>query len=147
LIGIVVIGQRIFNLGIETESVVVRIQFLIAAWKNLLLEPALGMGLGTAPLLSNTPVLPYALRFQPPHSFFLVILSETGVLGVCTFMLAVFGFFRTVWDRFRQKERLPLVLMTFFVLTGIGDHYWLTSVQGNLTIFLIGGMVLFSSTS
>lgn len=147
LIGVMVIGQRIFNVGIETEPIVVRIQFIVTSWKNFLRAPILGTGFGTAPLLSNINVLPYALRFQPPHSIFLVMLLETGILGTCMFTLGVFSFFRTAWEKFKHSETLPFVLLIFLLLTGIGDHYWLTSIQGNLTIFLIGGMVLFSSTS
>ncbi len=114
----ILVWPRFGALGVEIEPLVVRQQLnslAIAFWAR---SPIWGTGLGTAPL--------YSTLLQPTHNLYLLVLAETGILGILALGLVI-------W---RVKLWLPLI--TILVL-GPFDHYFLTLQQGQLLLALVLG--------
>lgn len=130
-----VLWPRFGSLGAETESVVMRERLSSIAIEQFTHSPVLGQGLGTSPLFSSSTAnyelrtTNYALAFQPPHNIYLLILAETGIMGVL-------GGLRVL-----RKIRLTLPLAAILIL-GLVDHYFLTLQQGQLLLALIVGLAL-----
>lgn len=147
LVGFLALGYRFSSALFETEPIQARWQYFGEVWKSLWVSPIFGMGLGTAPAIIKIEKISYALRFQPPHSIFLVSLLEMGILGTMFFGIIIRKVLLVAWGKFQKGEALSMAVTLFIFLTGMSDHYWLTLNQGNLAVALIGGMALSSSKS
>lgn len=93
-------------------------------------------------VFSNKPLLGAGLNnfffatkyIQPPHNIYLIIFSETGVVGAITL-------FFLLSKLFNRKLNKYLFLAAFFVLvTGLFDHYWFTLQQNQLLLSLLLGL-------
>ncbi len=135
------LGLRFAGISLSEESVQERIILSKAAFQMFLDKPLLGVGVNN--FLTNLPFYekPSGLIFylQPVHNIFLLILSQTGILG--------FGFF--VWfliktlKRFLGNNKLKKSLIVLFLevmLLGFFDHYFLTLQQGQMLFALIIGL-------
>lgn len=147
LIGLVVLGQRLSNITVEIEPILVRWQNLIRTWEGIWVSPIFGTGLGTAPLVLKIEKISYSLRFQPPHSVILTFLLETGILGTLFVIATLYRIFIKSWDKFRDGDALSIATVSFILLTGMVDHYWLTINQSSLIMIVLGGMALSYSKS
>ncbi len=145
IVGYLVIGQRLLAIRIETEPFWIRMEFLEATWKSFLAAPVFGNGLGVSPLAVKAQDISFALRNQPPHSVFLIILVETGLVGLFFSFIAIGKRLADFWKRFICFETLPIAMAVFILMTGSADHYWLTLQQGMLSLVVVSGMVLFAS--
>ena len=128
----------LFFLSLGNESVWRRLELTDAAFKIFKTSPIFGVGLGN--FITQLPkfLVPKKLYFwQPVHNIFLLILAETGIIGVCFMVYGVWFIFRKLW----QEKNLAL-LYSFFaiILTGFFDHYWLTLQQTQLLLALIIGL-------
>lgn len=103
----------------------IRQQFNNVAVNQWITSPVWGTGLGTSSLYT-TGVKNYALAHQPTHNIYLLLLSETGVLGLIAFLYLI-------------KKRFSLLLLPILFI-GIFDHYWLTLQQGQLLLALVLGL-------
>ncbi len=70
--------------------------------------------------------LTFSRLLQPVHNIFLLTLSETGIFGLL-FLVSLFH---------KSLKFSPLIL-TFIIITGVFDHYWLTLQQNLLLLSLI----------
>jgi hypothetical protein len=85
----------------------------------------LGIGLGVFPAaVPSSGVAPAVWWLQPVHNIYLLILTETGALG-----LFIFYFFAS---RIKMIN-LPILAI---ILTGFLDHYWLT-LQQNIILAVV----------
>jgi O-antigen ligase len=72
---------------------------------------------------------------QPVHNIFLLIISETGILG------AVLLFYLISFTFAKNSNNTWGILVIFFVLiTGLFDHYWFTIQQNMLLSSLLLGI-------
>ncbi|MFZ3301466.1 MAG: O-antigen ligase family protein [Microgenomates group bacterium] len=74
--------------------------------------------------VSNTFV--NAWELQPVHNIFLLIFSETGIIGFIVFMFLIFSSI--------SLSNYPLIAV---VLTGLNDHYWITLQQNILLLVFV----------
>ena len=116
-----------------SESVVVRQQLNSAAitmWQH---SPLFGVGLGNF-LVELPKNLPSRTIYflQPVHNIYLLLLSETGIVGLGSFLLLLWYIFQRIRN---SKLKAPIVAL---LLLGLIDHYPLTLQQGQLlfTLFL-----------
>lgn len=126
----IVLWPRFMALSTETEAIVARGQLNNLAGEQFFHSPVWGTGLGTAPLLTSgqrLAVSNYALAFQPAHNIYLLLLSETGVVGLGLFF----------WLVRRSFRKLAVIL-----ILGLFDHYFLTIQQGQLLLVLVLGLAL-----
>lgn len=137
------ITYHLSPLDLTSESVVVRQHLNAAAVKMWQQSPILGVGLGNF-LIHLPEVLPSRTVYflQPVHNIYLLVLSETGVVGLFTFLLFL-------WRAIRDKKKvISKTANSFFIsyrlsliaylFLGLVDHYPLTIQQGQLllTVFL-----------
>ncbi|HKC04264.1 MAG TPA: O-antigen ligase family protein [Patescibacteria group bacterium] len=97
-----------------------------------------GEGLNT--FIKNIPSFNKALTspwlLQPVHNIYLLVLAETGILGLLIFLWGVF----LLLAKLSKKDNfIYLPVFVFILLTGTMDHYWFT-IQQNLLLlsFLLG---------
>ena len=119
------------SVGLADESVVVREALNSSAITMFRQSPIIGKGLGN--FLVNLPAtLPSRQIYflQPVHNMYLLLLSETGIIG---FSVACLLFWRA-----RKNIILILVLCIGFL-----DHYFLTLQQGQLLLTIFFALSLY----
>lgn len=95
-------------------------------------RPILGVGLGAF-------VGEYSST-QPVHNIFVLVLVETGVVGLILFFVALMKF-TNQFVKMKDGEFLFIIFVSVLI-TGLFDHYWLTLAQNFLlTAFLTGLMI------
>ena len=129
------------------ESWVVRSELNAAAikiWQQFLI---FGVGLGN--FLTELPkTLPSREIYflQPVHNIYLLLLAETGIIGLVLFLWLVWIVLRRAISN-KQKERGKAALLLAYLLSliaylllGFVDHYPLTLQQGQLLLTLFLGI-------
>ena len=125
------------------ESIEQRLNLNTVSKGLILRKPIFGVGLGNFVnviknypdknlFVSNTNVW----LLQPVHNIFLLTFAETGIVGLGLFLLVLF--------KAANSGTKYLILLLPILLTGMGDHYWLT-LQQNLLLFGIVFGIVFSS--
>jgi O-antigen ligase len=117
---------------ISETSVMQRLFLNRAALEVLMTNPLTGVGLGA--FIINLPGLSNMLNIrwilQPVHNIYLLILAETGLIGLILFTAGA----TTVFNK--ANKSIIFVLM-FILITGLLDHYWLTLQQNLMFIGII----------
>lgn len=131
------LGNRFLSLA--GESVSQRLSLISAATAMFTKNPILGVGIN-----NFLPNLPFYIKqtgntffLQPVHNIFLLVLSETGVIGFGFFLWFLFKTYKRI---LRKKSILALVLISEVLFLGFFDHYFLTLQQGQLMFALILGI-------
>jgi O-antigen ligase len=119
----------------QSESVIIRNELALAAvamWKSY---PLIGVGFN-AFLVQLPTILParYLFFLQPPHSVYLLIASELGIIGAgCV----IWCMYQLITRLLRLPNKLPLIILLLYGLLGTIDHYPLTLQQGQLLTTLV----------
>ncbi len=96
-----------------------------------------GIGLGAYPYAVRLIQMPYrifSLTFQPFHNTYLLLLAEIGLSG-CLYITYLINKIRI---KLSGSISSPLFFIIIFIaVTSLLDHYWLTSVQNLLLVFII----------
>lgn len=104
-------------------------------------SPFFGVGLNNfvvrLPEFSQSPSLSWWL--QPVHNTLLLLISETGLIGMVLFLYLGVRFLGPVFLDSNPKGTLLLLAI---LLTGTLDHYWLTLEQNQLLLALVLGLVV-----
>ncbi len=121
--------------GFQDESVVVREQLNASAISMFRTSPVIGNGLGNFLVQLPTHLVSRTVYFlQPVHNIYLLLLSETGIIGFAIFLWIVWKAVKTM------VPTISFIHVSFcmLLLLGLVDHYTLTLQQGQLlfTIFL-----------
>lgn len=122
------------------EEFLNRLVLAAAAGKIFSTSPVWGVGLnnfvvglGEIKLVSGV-----TWWLQPVHNIFLLVLTETGILGLLMFAFLLVKASSTA----AAKGKIPFGLaLIFIVVTGVVDHYWLTLQQNQLLASLVLGLV------
>ena len=120
----------------QSESVSMRNELALAAlamWKSY---PLIGVGFN-AFLIHLPTVLParYLFFLQPPHSIYLLMLSELGIIGVGSIGWFIYALIKKL---LRLPNKFPLIILLLYGLLGTIDHYPVTLQQGQLlTTFVV----------
>ncbi len=132
---IIVAFPYFYSLFQQSESVVIRnelSQAAIAMWKSY---PLIGVGFNA--FLTQLPLFlssRYTFFLQPPHSIYLLLLSELGIIGViCIGWLL----YKLMTKLLQLPNKIPLVVLLLYGLLGTFDHYPLTVQQGQLLTTLV----------
>lgn len=109
-----------------------------ATIRMIALYPLFGVGLnnfiGTLPAFL-TSAASFSL-FQPVHNMYLLVLSETGIVG---FLLSGIALIAILKKSIRAPGIVPY-LLTLLLFLGLFDHYLLTLQQGQLLFTLIASL-------
>jgi O-antigen ligase len=116
-----------------TTSISRRSDLLLASYKIIANQPLYGVGPSNFTVVSEkyTSLVYYPRFVQPVHNFFILLLSEAGLL---TFLCFICFFVLSLYNAYKQ-EYLIASLIVFMVL-GLFDHYILTMPQTNLLLWL-----------
>jgi len=76
---------------------------------------------------------------QPVHNIYLLIFTETGLLGLVIFFILSIKIFNKV-SPFNKRNFFYLLL--FILITGFWDHYWISIQQNLLLEMLVFAMIL-----
>jgi len=97
-------------------------------------------------LIVKDPNLPRSL-YQPVHNIYLLIYSETGILGITAFILFIAFLIKDFIVRTKMKKLYHyffLLLFSSFLFVGLFDHFLWTLQQGRLIFWLTSaGLTLF----
>ncbi len=108
-------------------SLTERVSLSNIAVHNISLHPLLGTGLGTfIPSLESN-----ALVHQPVHNTYLLLASELGLSLVVLLTIVALKYLLQIKNR-----ELKIALLSIS-LTGLFDHYWLTSHQNILLLTIL----------
>lgn len=119
-------------------SFIQRIQLAEAAGKIFSSKMINGTGMNTFILAA----LKFATEergvwfLQPVHNIYLLTFCESGIIGLSALFISIYLLIRRI--NFGKEFWFGLMIL-FFLITGLFDHYWIT-IQQNLLVlsFLIG---------
>ncbi len=122
------------------ESVVVRQQLNTSAIHLWRVSPIVGIGLGNF-LVKLPEALPIRSVYflQPVHNIYLLLLSETGVVGLGVFLAWFIWMVRHV-DKWNISQCTLCISFCLLLLLGFIDHYSLTLQQGRLLFVLMAAL-------
>lgn len=132
------LGARFTDISWTDESIVQReslIQSSIAMIKD---NPVFGVGLNN--FLIN---LPSSEIIQPVHNIFLLVASETGVFVLGFFIWFLIKIYRRINDKGLRIKKNPSFIiypLSFILILGMFDHYFLTLQQGQLLFSFVLGL-------
>ncbi len=138
--------SAIFNF--DSLSLIRREQLSEKALRMWISSPTLGVGLNNFIPAGSDQLLVGPSRFlQPVHNIFLLVLSETGVIGVIGVTLLIGYPINNIFKLFRlrtknQEPRTFLLVWAMVIFLGMFDHYFLTLPQGQRMLFLVWGLSL-----
>ncbi|QQG47661.1 MAG: O-antigen ligase family protein [Candidatus Woesebacteria bacterium] len=137
----------------KSEGIYKRFELSRVSLKIWESQPVFGVGLGNSITLLPTIAQKYpkiispsvSWWLQPVHNIYLLILSETGLVGFLLFLYLVIRIFR---NSLKIKPALPagrnwklVISIMLILLTGLFDHYWLTIHQNFLLASILLGLL------
>jgi hypothetical protein len=120
-----------FERRIELNQAAIRI------WQH---SPLVGAGLGN--FLVELPKFTDAREvnfLQPTHNIYLLLLSETGMVGLVLFLWLVW---RGILGNADNKGNMRRISLIVLLVLGLVDHYPVTLQQGQLLLTVVIGLVL-----
>ena len=79
---------------------------------------------------------------QPVHNIYLLIASETGLIGLFAFLMFLYQLFRQFNKKLKNKKYyLLLIIFCVFLSLGFFDHYFWTLQQGQLIFWIALGLI------
>ena len=121
-----------------SEAIFQRVDLNIAAIKMFQQSPILGVGLNN--FIVRLPEFwndsGQVLWYQAVHNIFLLVLAETGFVGLVLFL----------WLLFQTLKRIPashfslLASLSVILFLGLFDHYWLTLQSTQLLFTIVLGL-------
>lgn len=124
-----------FNISSQEQSVGLRLFYAQISFLIIQEYPLTGIGLGNfvweIRMMLN---LFYSWLHQPVHNIYLLIASETGLIGLFFFFMFLYQLLR----RFiKRKEFLLIALLFSFLFIGLFDHFFWTLQQGQLIFWIL----------
>ncbi len=124
----------------EEEAVTQRVFYNKIASSVTTTHPLLGVGVGqfVPQLMTKLKHWP-ANIYQPVHNIYLLIASETGLIGLALFLLFLFFIFYNFIRRadFKKPYSFSFLILAFsFLLMGLFDHFLWTLQQGSLIFWM-----------
>lgn len=132
---------RFTNINLSDESIVQR-EILIGNSISMIKDhPTFGVGLNNflINLPSYQPQQPALFYLQPVHNIFLLIASETGIIGLGFFLWFLLFTYKRIISQPLIHNSLFIILSSVLIL-GMFDHYFLTLQQGQLLLALVFGL-------
>ena len=129
--------QRFLTTKLSDESLVQRQELITQSLNMFWQSPVFGVGINNFfNNLNAISVRENISLIQPVHNIFLLVLSETGIIGLIAFLFILAKSFLSILKK--QNKYLLLCLLAIIFL-GMFDHYFLTLQQGQLLFALVLG--------
>ncbi len=130
--------QSRMSLSSEEEAVQLRVFYNEESLEGDINLFGVGLGDFTGWLMEQNPNLPRYM-YQPVHNIYLLIYSETGIIGFIMFLLFLAGLLYEFVKktRLRDLKHYSFLLVAVSVLfIGLFDHFLLTLQQGRFVFWL-----------
>jgi hypothetical protein len=130
--------QRFLTTSLADESVMQRQILIMQSLKMFWGNPLFSVGINNyfnnlnLNLSKESPLL-----IQPVHNIFLLVLAETGVIGLATFL---FVLLKSLFAVLKKRNKYLLLSIFTIIFLGMFDHYFLTLQQGQLLVALVLGI-------
>lgn len=123
------------------ESVVVRGALNASARSLFSSSPLIGISLGNF-LVRLPEALPSRQIYflQPVHNMYLLLLAETGIVGVGLISFALLRFVRKTKNAWHNIHSPFFVSLLVLLLLGLVDHYPVTLQQGQILFVLVAAL-------
>lgn len=119
-------------LNFDNLTLLRREEQIASAWQIFLKHPVFGVGLNNfIPAVAADLTIGPSRFLQPVHNVFLLVLSETGLIGLIG-LISLIGY-----PMIKSAKLLPWFIILFL---GLFDHYFLTLPQGYRLLFLVWGL-------
>ena len=142
------LGARFTGMRLTDESIVQREGLINNSIVMIKDHPFFGVGLNN--FLVNLPLYqtPHSPLFylQPVHNIFLLVLSETGIVGFSFFIWFLIKTFSRIKNQESRIKGWPMIHNSLFIILssililGMFDHYFLTLQQGQLLFSFVLGL-------
>jgi hypothetical protein len=122
-------------ISFKIESILSRLILIKTSLKVWLSSPIIGVGWNNFVIAAVSfwkYNYPSEIFLQPVHNVFLLVLAETGLIGL--------GVFVWMWLFFFQRRGIDRKILAAVLVTGILDHYWLTLPQNWLLLAIVFGL-------
>lgn len=122
----------------DEEAVTQRIYYNEIAGEVIKKNPIFGIGIGqfVANMKKDYRYYP-SYFYQPVHNIYLYISSETGLIGLISFLIFLSGlFWYSVKTRGRNDYGL-LIISGCLLVSGLFDHFLWTLQQGSFTLWMV----------
>lgn len=143
-------------LNFDNLTLIRREELIGNAWQMFLKSPVFGIGLNNfIPAVASNLITGPSRFLQPVHNIFLLVLSETGIIGLIG-LISLIGYpvlsslrrqgpIKNYLYRSRIKYGMTVsgwILLPWFIIFFLGmfDHYFLTLPQGIRLLFLVWGL-------
>jgi O-antigen ligase len=139
------IVQRFLTTNLSDASLVQRQELATQSLNMFWKSPIFGVGINN--FFNNLKIgISEQNNFliQPVHNIFLLILSETGIVGL---LFAIYIFIKGIALAVKNKQKGKYFLLLIFavIILGMFDHYFLTLQQGQLLLSLVIGLLIAKS--
>lgn len=127
---------------VSNQSANLRVYYNQVALDLIKDSPLLGIGQGNfVNLFGEYYASIERWAIQPVHNIYLLVASETGLLGLLCFSLFLFSLFLAALKQGRtMADDCFFYIFCFIILAGLTDHFWWDLQQGQLLFWLILGI-------
>ncbi len=126
------------------EAFFQRTQLMKASFLMIKDYPLAGIGLNNfiVYLPNYWSLTGFTYWLQPVHNLYLLVISETGWLGLLIFLWFLFLTYQRIFLKNLKKKKRGLlgVALSLVFLLGFFDHYWLTLQQNQLLLTILLGL-------
>lgn len=132
-----------FNVSMEDQSISLRLFYSQTSFLIIQEYPLLGIGFGNFvwEIRQMFDLLNYWIH-QPVHNIYLLIASETGLIGLFIFLMFLYQLLRSFNKKLKDKKSyLLLFIVSSFLFLGLFDHYFWTLQQGQLMFWIVLGLM------
>lgn len=127
--------SRFSSLKLSDESLVQRGRLINQSVEMIQNNPVFGVGVNN--FLNNLkPDFNTPLLIQPVHNVFLLIFSQTGIVGITIFVFLLFSTFKNTFSS-KNFNFYKVVIIILIILIGTFDHYLFTSQQGQIFLSIL----------
>ncbi|MEA2113475.1 MAG: O-antigen ligase family protein [Patescibacteria group bacterium] len=132
-----------FAISSSEQAVGLRVFYNETAFSVINEYPLLGIGQGNFVWgIGQALDLMSSWLYQPVHNVYLLIASETGLLGLVAFLMFLFLVLSHAWRNVENIPRLGItILFCGFLFIGIFDHFFWTLQQGQLMFWIVLGIL------
>ncbi|MFC1700797.1 O-antigen ligase family protein [Patescibacteria group bacterium] len=128
-----------FRISPEQKSFSMRVFYNDTAFLTIANYPFIGLGIGNFVWeFKNMYDLLASWTHQPVHNIYLLIASETGLIGLVIFLFFIFLLFKSA---LKSKHLIFCLLLPAILIIGLFDHFFWTLQQGQLMLWMIFGII------
>ncbi|PIS14880.1 hypothetical protein COT64_00335 [Candidatus Shapirobacteria bacterium CG09_land_8_20_14_0_10_39_12] len=145
LLLVIIVSFLFLRTKIEDSSISNRLQLAQTSLLMIKQNPLFGVGLNNfiISLSQKNTAWQWYYWLQPVHNVFLLIASETGLIGLIILIAFLIFTIRRVFQFHPPNRRIKfqiVIALLAIMFTGLFDHYWLTLIQNQLLLVVIFGL-------